>query len=84
MTALLAIIISTGAACVSPVTIEPGGMTVQKVPCAQVVQLRSANPFKVVQEPNIITEAATKPKAVKKAVEKARRKAKKSKRKARR
>lgn len=84
MTALLAIIISTGAACVSPVTHEPGGMTVQKVPCAEIVQLRSANPFKVVQEPNVITAAAAKPKAVKKAVQKAKRKATKKRRKAKR
>jgi hypothetical protein len=84
MSTLLAIIISTGAACVSPVAYEPGGMTVQKVPCARIVQYHSANPFKVVQEPNVITAAAAKPKAVKKAVQKAQRKAKKSKRKARR
>jgi len=85
MTALLAIIISTGAACVSPVTHEPGGMTVQKVPCAEIVQVQSANPYKIAQEPNVITAAAAKPKAVKKAVQKAQRKAtKKSKRKARR
>ena len=58
MTALLAIIISTGAACVSPVTHEPGGMTVQKVPCAEIVQVQSANPYKIAQEPNVITAAA--------------------------
>lgn len=65
MTPLLAIIISTGAACVSPVAYEPGGMTVHQVPCARPIYAPSANPFKAVQEPNAISVAKAKPKSVK-------------------
>jgi hypothetical protein len=63
MNHILAIIITTGAACVSPLTADPGGVTVEKVECAKIVQYHSANPFKAVQQPNVVSVA--KPKLVK-------------------
>ena len=84
MTKLIGIIIYTGAACVSPIEPMAGGTVAYKTPCAEIVQVQSANPYKIAQQPNVITAAAAKPKAVKKAVEKAKRKATKKRRKARR
>lgn len=84
MTKLLGIIIYTGAACISPIEPMADGTRAYKTPCAEIVQWQTGNPYKVVQEPNVITRAAAKPTAVKKAVEKARRKATRKKRKARR
>jgi hypothetical protein len=84
MSKLVGIIMYTGAACVSPIEPMAGGTLVYRTPCAQIVQVQSANPYKIAQQPNVITAAAAKPKAVKKAVEKAKRKATKKRRKARR
>lgn len=84
MTKLLGLIIYTGAACVSPIEPMADGTVAYKTPCAEIVQVQSANPYKIAQQPNVITQAAAKPKAVKKVVERAKRKATKKKRKARR
>ena len=82
----VAFIFATGAECVSPSTVADRVTVIEKVQCARPVLSDSANPFKIAQEPNVISAAAAKPKAVRKAVEKAKRKAKarKKKRKARR
>lgn len=84
MTKLIAIVMYTGAACVSPIESTADGTVAYKTPCAEIVQVQSGNPYKIVQQPNVITAAAAKPKAIKKAVEKAKRKATKKRRKARR
>lgn len=84
MTKLIGIIIYSGAACVSPIEPMAGGTVAYKTPCAEIVQVQSANPYKIAQEPNVITAAAAKPKAVKKAVERAKRKATKKRRKGKR
>ena len=77
MTNILAIVILSGASCVSPVEQSDAlRLTIAgKTPCAVVVRAPVGNPFKAAQMPNTITAAAAKPKAVKKAVEKSKRKA---------
>ena len=79
MTNILAIVILSGASCVSPVEQSDAlRLTIAgKTPCAVVVRAPVGNPFKAAQMPNTNTAAAAKPKAVKKAVEKSKRKAKK-------
>ncbi len=84
MSKLVGIIIYSGAACVSPIKPMAGGTVAYKTPCARIVQVQSGNPYKIVQQPNVITAAAAKPKAVKKAVAKAKRKATKKRRKGKR
>lgn len=64
MTNILAIVILSGASCISPV--EQSDVlkvtVVGKVPCAVVIREPVANPFKAAQQSNTITPAAaTKP-----------------------
>lgn len=59
MSAVIALVILTGAACSSPVEQAPRETIAHQVPCAIVIRERSANPFKIVQQPNEITPAAT-------------------------
>ena len=80
MSKLVGIIIYSGAACVSPIEPMAGGTVAYKTPCAEIVQMQSANPYKIAQQSNVITAAAAKPKAVKKVVEKAAKKRRKGKR----
>lgn len=54
---LVDIIILTGAACVSPVESVPGGTVAYKTPCAVLIYVPDANPFKAAQEQNAITVA---------------------------
>lgn len=56
-----------GASCISPITPVDGGTVVEKVPCAEVVYLPAANPYKITQEQNAITVAPQQPPRVKKA-----------------
>ena len=84
MSKLVGIIIYSGAACVSPIEPMAGGTVAYKTPCAEIVQVQSANPYKIAQQPNVITAAAAKPKAVKKTAEQAKRKATKKRRKGKR
>ena len=60
MTNILAIVILSGASCISPVeNSDVLRMTVVgKVPCAVVIREPVANPFKAAQAPNTITPAA--------------------------
>jgi hypothetical protein len=55
MTYLMGVILYTGAACVSPLESVGNVTTVEKVPCAEIVRYSSANPFKMVQEPNVVS-----------------------------
>lgn len=63
MSKVLAVIMLSGASCVSPVeTSDVLRVTMaSKVPCAIVIRDPITNPFKVAQEPNTITPAAAKP-----------------------
>lgn len=68
MTNILAIVILSGASCISPVEQSDAlRLTIAgKVPCAVVIREPVANPFKAAQQPNTITPAAvTKPPAFK-------------------
>lgn len=58
MSAVVALVILSGAACSSPVEQAPRETIAHQVPCAIVIRERSANPFKIVQQPNEITPAA--------------------------
>ena len=49
MTKLLGLIIYTGAACVSPIEPMADGTVAYKTPCAEIVQVQSANPYKIAQ-----------------------------------
>jgi hypothetical protein len=82
MTYLMGVILYTGAACISPVTTTDQATVVSKTPCAEVVNVISGNPFKVVQEQNVVSLAQ--PKIVKAATKKATKKPTKKKRKKRR
>lgn len=62
MSAVIALVILTGAACSSPVEQEARETVAYQVPCAVVIREQFANPFKIAQAPNTITPAA--PKAV--------------------
>jgi hypothetical protein len=80
MTNILAIVILSGASCISPVeNSDVLKMTVVgKVPCAVVIREPVANPFKATQQPNTITPAAaTKPPAFKYPKKKSKKKRKK-------
>lgn len=63
MSQILAIVILSGASCISPVEQSDAlKMTLAgKVPCAVVIREPIANPFKAAQQPNTITPAAAKP-----------------------
>ena len=63
MTNILAIVILSGASCISPVEQSDAlkVTVVGKVPCAVVIREPVANPFKAAQEPNTITPVAAKP-----------------------
>ena len=66
MNSILAVVILTGASCISPVEQSDAlkVTVVGKVPCAVVIRNPVANPYKVAQAPNTITPAAaTKPPA---------------------
>ena len=54
---ILAVVIYTGAACVSPLEAAPNATVVGKTPCAEIIRYSSANPYKIVQEPNVVSEA---------------------------
>lgn len=86
MSAVVALVILSGAACSSPVEQAPRETIAHQVPCAIVIRERSANPFKIVQQPNTITPAAApvKTKAAPKYTYKTKTKKKSKKRKARR
>lgn len=58
MSAVVALVILSGAACSSPVEQAPRETIAHQVPCAIVIRERSANPFKIVQQPNTITKAS--------------------------
>jgi hypothetical protein len=60
---ILAIVLLTGANCVSPVEASDvlKVTLASKTPCAVVVREQTANPFKVAQARNTITPAAVKP-----------------------
>lgn len=63
MNGILAVVILTSASCVSPVE-QSNALKVTvvgKVPCAVVIRNPVANPFKVAQEPNVISAAAPVP-----------------------
>jgi hypothetical protein len=80
---ILAIVILSGASCVSPLDVSDALKVTMasKTPCAVVIREPVANPFKAAQQPNTITPAAaTKPPAFKYPPKK---KAKKKKRKKR-
>lgn len=55
MTYLMGVILYTGAACVSPITTTDRTTIVGKTPCAEVIRYSSANPYKIVQEPNVVS-----------------------------
>lgn len=79
MTNILAIVILSGASCVSPVEQSDAlRLTIAgKTPCAVVVRAPVGNPFKAAQMPNTITAAAaTKPPAFKYPKKKAKKKRK--------
>jgi hypothetical protein len=63
VTNILAIVILTGASCVSHVGHSEAlrVTTASKVPCAVVIRAPVGNPFKAAQQPNTITPAATAP-----------------------
>lgn len=63
MTNILAIVILSGASCVSPIeTSDALRVTMaSKVPCAVLIREPIANPFKAAQEPNTVTPAAATP-----------------------
>lgn len=68
MSKILAIVILSGAACVSPLDVSDALKVTMasKVPCAVVIREPVANPFKAAQTANTITPAAaTKPPAFK-------------------
>lgn len=50
-----------GAACVSPADHVPHGIVLHKTPCAEVIYMPIGNPYKLVQEQNIITIPPAKP-----------------------
>ena len=52
---LIDIVLFTGAACISPIDEHPQVTVAYKTPCAEVIYLPVANPFKVAQEQNVIT-----------------------------
>lgn len=58
MSTIVALVILTGASCSSPVEQAPRETIAHQVPCAIVIRERSANPFKIVQQPNEIAPAA--------------------------
>jgi hypothetical protein len=55
MTAVIALIILTGAACASPVEQVDRATVAHKVPCAIVIREPVGNPFKLAQQPNAVT-----------------------------
>lgn len=63
MNGVLAVVILTSASCVSPVEQSDAlkVTVVGKVPCAVVIRNPVTNPFKIVQEPNVISAAAPVP-----------------------
>lgn len=63
MSNILAIVILSGASCISPVEQSDAlKLTIaRKVPCAVVIREPVANPFKAAQETNTITPAAVTP-----------------------
>lgn len=63
MNSILAVVILTGASCISPVEQSDAlkVTVVEKVPCAVVIRNPVANPYKVAQEPNGISAAAPVP-----------------------
>lgn len=61
MNAVVALVILTGAGCQSLIDTQPGITIAYKVPCAIVLREQSANPFKIVQQPNVITQAKVVP-----------------------
>lgn len=60
MNGILAVVILTGSTCISPVEQSDAlkVTVVGKVPCAVVFRNPVTNPFKIVQEPNVISAAA--------------------------
>lgn len=62
MSAIMAIVILSGAACSSPVEQAPRETVAYQVPCAIVIREPVANPFKLTQAQNEIAPAAA-PKA---------------------
>lgn len=81
MNTILAVVVLTGASCISPVEQSDAlQMTVVgKVPCAVVIRNPVANPYKVAQEPNGISAAAPVP-VVQKVAKKSKKKKRRSKR----
>lgn len=62
MTAVIALVILTGAACSSPVEQAERTTVAYQVPCALVIREPTANPFKIAQASNAVS--VDKPKAV--------------------
>lgn len=86
MSAVVALVILSGAACASPVEQAHRETVAYQTPCAIVIREQTANPFKIAQQPNTITPASATPKSTAKAKPKFKypAKKKKQKRKARR
>lgn len=63
MTNILAIVILSGASCVSPLDVSDALKVTMasKVPCAVVIRQPTGNPYKAVQEQNEVTAAAAPP-----------------------
>lgn len=72
MTNILAIVILSGASCISPVEQSDAlkVTVVGKVPCAVVIREPVANPFKAAQTANTITPAAATAPPIKKVAKK--------------
>lgn len=51
------VIFLLGAACVSPAESVPGGTVLHQVPCATLVYMPVANPYKITQQPNVVSVA---------------------------
>lgn len=58
MSAIIALVILTGAACSSPTEQALRETVAYQVQCAIVIREQSANPFKLAQMPNTVTPAA--------------------------
>lgn len=67
MSAVVALVILSGAACFSPVEQAPRETVAYQTPCAIVIREQTANPFKIAQQPNTITPASATLKATAKA-----------------
>ena len=51
---LVDIVLLTGSMCISPVEQKPSETVAYKVPCAVLIYVPDANPFKRVQEANVV------------------------------